>query len=101
MTFSKAPGVRSARNASTSGAAALHPGSEVGDLGLTELAFGRHAQLAGVMDDLDQPALVGVARKDGRAAVSALEQGVQAVQPQPGPLPLGAVTRVAVLRQQR
>ena len=84
------------------GSAHLDPLDERGDLGVFQLAGGGHLQgLA--LDGVDKLALAGVARNHCRASVSALENAGAAVEMQLGEqrLRLGAMTLVAVGRQQR
>jgi hypothetical protein len=87
--------------ASIPGGAATDPLDEIGDVAVGELlALGGHLEVAGLLDGLDEEALVGIARGDGRAVVAPLEQGCVGVEAETAGL-LGGVAAVAALREDR
>ena len=59
------------------------PGRQIGDLGVGQLALGRHAQIGVLIADrLDEQALVRLAGHKSRSPVAAFEHGGPAIQPQ-------------------
>ncbi len=83
------------------GGAATDPLGEIGDVSVGEfLAFGGHLEVAGLLDGLDEQALVGAAGNDCGAVVAPLEQGCVGVETEAAGL-FGGVAAVAALREDR
>ena len=81
---------------------ALHPGRQVGDDAVGQLALGRHLHVfAGIAHRLDQQALVGLTGHDGGAAVASLEQRGARGQAQLAARLGGVVAGVAVSDEHR
>src|SRR5206468_1315242 len=74
---------------------------EGGDLLLLELGLRRHLRLIGVVDGFDEQTLVRLAGNDRRARIAATHEGSARVEAKSTALLLGAVTALAVFRQQR
>ncbi len=83
------------------GSAAADPLDQRGDFLGRQLRFGGHLIRIAVANRIDQQALVGLARHDGRRGVAPLEHGVARVEPQVALLLPPAVALVTAGRQER
>ena len=79
----------------------LDPPRQHGDLGVVELAPGRHLGVAIVADDLDQPARAGIARLEDRPRFATAHHRGTRVEPQPGFLLRRSMTVIAVALEDR
>jgi hypothetical protein len=82
------------------GSTAPDPVRQGSDLGCGEFALGRHVQVAGLPDGLDEQTSLGIARHDDRSRVAAVSESSGRVQPQSALVLRGPVALPAPRRQQ-
>src|SRR5579884_2336387 len=77
----------------------LDPAAQVGDLLGGQFPRRRHFEIITVTNSLEEQALFGLARHEGRAAVAASQNGGPGIKTQVAPLFLLSVAPEALLRQ--
>ncbi len=83
------------------GSALLDPDGQVSDGLVREFLLGRHLQLAGMLDDLEQQALLRLTGKHNPTAVAALEKPDPRIEAQSAVLFFRTVAGLAALDQDR